>query len=362
METRSRRKRRMQTLEPVVEPVVEPVLEPVLEPVPKIPKYVLPQKDYIPTFTKRRRPNLAALHAQNVFLRPFNDVQARQARHSFERLCQKHIMVDNLDLVQTTTHMADRTTTVFLVGEIHETHTKCKSILEMFQELVAENKALPKPVIIDFIIELFEREIPFILKRKTMDSSDAQINHVRKYFTSCIRTRDCAVRVHWADPTQTKNKMPEWLYTLNLIMKPKDSWTDYPVITDVLRSEADLPLILTENQTVMKEIRRASEVNPKFTAEFALTLFDRIWQNMRKHEGSWQYKIWFLKRVVMDFYAIARIIRQKMKHVVFYCGDSHTWRIRYILQCLNFNIVALQDKSALPCAQKVTKASSSAAR
>lgn len=315
--------------------------------------YVLPRKKYNRTFTNRRRPNLAALHAQNAFLRPFNDVQARQARESFERLCQKHLMVDDLDLVQTTTHMADRNTTVFMVGEVHDKHTKCRGILETFQDLVAENKALPKPVIIDFVIELFESEIPSILKRKTMDPNDAQINHIRKFFTSCIQTRDCAVRVHWADPTQTKSKMPEWLYILNLIMKPKDSWTDYPIITDVLRSEDDLPLILTENQTVMKEIRKASEVYPKFTEDFAVTLFKKLWATMRQHAGTtWQYKVWFLKRVVMDFYVVARIIRQKMKHVVLYCGDSHTWRIRTIMQWLDFDIVALQDKSALPCAQR----------
>jgi hypothetical protein len=339
---RSSRKKTIDLTEPDVIDLTEPETVDLTT-----PTYVLPRKRYVKTFSKRRRPNIEALKAQNVFLRPFDPDGTRE---TFVRLCRKHIMVDHLDSVNSTTHMTNGRTTVFMIGETHRPHTKCKAILEMFQELVAENKAMPKPLIIDLVIELFEFEIEGVRRLVYDPVRSVQMNLIRKFFVSCVQDRNCAVRVHWADPTRTPKHLPKWLQALNALNSMTDLWTTNPLITDVLQEEADLPLILTENKAVVKEIQKASEVNPTFTLPFAVRVFEDLWDKiLAESSGPWEYQVWYLKRAVMDFYTAARIVKLNMKHVIFYGGNNHVKRLRFILEALDFRVVAAEEKG-WPCA------------
>jgi hypothetical protein len=294
----------------------------------------------------RRRPNIEALKARNVFLRPFDPDRAQDA---FVRLCRKHIMVDHLDSVNSTTHMTNGRTTMFMIGETHRPHTKCKGILEMFQELIAENKAMPKPLVIDLVIELFEYEIEGLSRLVYDPLRSVQMNLIRKNFVHCIQERNCPVRVHWADPTRSAKYLPKWLQALNG-MSMSELWTTNPLITDVLQEEDDLPLMMTENKAVVKEIQKASEVNPKFTLPFAVRVFRDLWDKiLEESSGPWEYQVFYLKRAVMDFYTAARIVKMNMKHVIFYGGNNHMKRLRFILEALDFRVVAAEEKG-WPCA------------
>jgi hypothetical protein len=290
------------------------------------------------------RPNIQVLKSRNVYLRPFD---AAQARETFVRLCQKHIMVDHLDSVDSTTHVAnkDQRITLFLVGETHKPHTKCKAILDMFQELIAENSALEKPLVIDLIVEMLESEIPSILANDEFSQPDKfQISNIRKFFVKCIQTRDCPVRVHWADPSRTERVMPEWLYILNQVAKPSSSswYKDNPILRKFMRHEGELPKLLTENTMVVKEIEKASEVNPTYSLRFVKAVFKRMSSEIHP---VWQQRVFTLSRAVMDFYTIARIIKLNMSHVIFYGGDNHMDRVLYILNYMGFDILARQEKS-----------------
>jgi hypothetical protein len=292
----------------------------------------------------KRRPAIQWLKIHNVYLRPFD---ADRARETFVRLCRKHIMVNTLDSVDRTAHLANEHTTLFLVGEIHTVHTKCKEILEMFEELVAENSASPQPLIIDFMVELLQHDV--IKKAMTVDWGQVQIENVRAHFVRCIQTRDCSVRVHWADPTLVyhERNIPLWLNDMGRL-EPEHAWSAR--IGRHLEDDEDLTKLLTENRLVVKEIGKASRVNPAFTMEFATRLFEEMWDFIDAVVvGGWRYKVWFLARTVVDFYTAARIVKMNMKHAIYYAGAGHTENIIKILTALDFRVIE-NDKKSGHCA------------
>jgi hypothetical protein len=273
-----------------------------------------------------------------------------ECENDFITLCNKHIMVSNLDNVIQTSSLSNKDCTVFLIGEQHKTHTKCIEILEMMKQLIKENSALSKPVQIDLMIEILQSSTT-VYKSKSYRANNHQLNNIRNHFHDCMTTHKCPVRVHWTDPTQTshdKTKLTkthpkdihDWLHQLARTDFFKDDWTKNESITNYFNKESDMPTLLTENRFVVKEIKKASKINPAFTLEFATKIFmDSYSKHKKYYKASWQKLVKLQTRYVMDFYVAARIIKLKMKNVIYYAGDEHINNIITILTALDFKTI-----------------------
>lgn len=289
--------------------------------------------------------------------------------NDFITLCKKHIMVPTLDGVVQTSYLTHKDCTVFLIGEKHQKHIQCTEILEMFKELIKENKTLSNPVSIDILIELlqydmvlsakfnnFFNRIKSVLPRGLLnqepkyEATDSQLNNVRMYFLNCSENKNCDVRVHWTDPIKAKfddksKNIHDWLHTLAQICKPgSDDWTKNKTITDMFLFESDMPKLLTENRLVVKEIEKAAKINPAFTLDFCIKLFMESYSKFKKqYPIPWQKLVGLQIRAVMDFYTVARIIKSKMKHVIFYAGHLHYINVTTILNALDFKLIHSVD-------------------
>jgi hypothetical protein len=271
--------------------------------------------------------------------------------NDFIQLCKKHILVPTLDKVLATSWVTNKDCNIFMIGEKHARYTKCTSILEMFKTLMDENAARSRPIQIDLMIEylhkdLFHDDFPIV-------NTDAQLNFVRNYFDKCIKKHTCPARVHWTDPTQIDpdhhRTIPKWLSLISESKWYDDAWTQNKKITDFFNNESDVPKILTENVFVVKEIEKAAKVNPKFTLAFATKLFMDYFKELRTtyKTSTWQKLVKSQSRHVMDFYVAARIIKSKMKNVIFYAGALHTERLIHILTSLNFKLIRTIDGTCM---------------
>jgi hypothetical protein len=281
-------------------------------------------------------------------------------------------MVSTLDAVIKTSYLSNNECTIFLIGEKHQPHSKCSEILEMFKSLIKENETLHKPIKIDIMIEYLQKEFAGRARYKDnlkylkkydgkqlipYDKTYTQMNNIRNHFQDCMDTRDCSVRIHWTDPTNTfeyKNSkdsdknISEWLRKLEETDLFTDTWTKNLKITNFFNKEDDMSKLLTENRFVVKEIQKASKINPIFTLDFCTTLFMNFYSNMKKEFGyNWEQLVTYQNRCVMDFYTAARIIKLKMKHVIFYAGNLHTTNVTFILSALNFKLVRSVDGTCL---------------
>ena len=122
-------------------------------------------------------------------------------------------------------------------------------------------------------------------------------------------------------------------------------WTYAPEIKPFFSDITHIPKLLTENRIVVKEINAASKINPAFTLQFCLDLFKLFWDKKMNGEFekglcpfNWVYAVGYQHRHVMDFYTVARIIKLRMKHVIFYAGDLHLQYVAYILLALDFKL------------------------
>ena len=264
-----------------------------------------------------------------------------ECENDFITLCNKHIMVPTLDRVVQTSFLSNKDCTVFLIGELHGKHSKCVEILEMFKQLVKENTTLSKPVQIDLMIEYLQFDT--VAKGSDYNNDYLQINNIRNHFHDCIQKHNCNTRVHWTDPSYTRHKkdIHNWLSEISRTEFFKDDWIKNKKITDYFNKESDMPTLLTENRFVVKEIKKASKVNPVFTLEFATKLFMDSYSNNKKifSESTWQKLVKLQNRYVMDFYVVARIIKLKMKNVIYYAGNNHIIHIINILTALNFKTI-----------------------
>ena len=92
----------------------------------------------------------------------------------------------------------------------------------------------------------------------------------------------------------------------------------------------------------MKEIYKASKVNPLFNIEKIKSIYLKIYDITKKlyiYKIDYNYIIFIMDRSVMDFYTMARIIKSKMKNIIIYAGQNHTERIIFILnKYFGFNV------------------------
>lgn len=254
----------------------------------------------------------------------------------FNMLCKRHIMVPTLDQVVKTTWMYNKDCNIFLIGEVHQPHTKCTGTLEMFKALIKENSKLPNRPEIDIMLELTQYS-----STKEIAESNVQLSRVRVFFLQCVKGKHCTVRVHWTDPTQTNHAkdIPRWLNELSKTDIFTEDWTKNPLIADQLKTEKDIFKLVTDNRFVMKEIDKASQVNKKFTLAFVKRHFMTMWENTKSRLNmDWKLLVKRQLRNVIDFYTVARMVKSNMKNVIYYAGDIHTSNVIRILLDLNFYI------------------------
>ena len=278
-------------------------------------------------------------------------IQTTSGNKDFMRLCAKHIMTPELDSVLQTSWLNNNKCNIFLIGEVHNPYTQCKSIHKMLSMLTqdTEYKSLldSKDRKIDLIIEFLQSDAvnrpPPERYRLHPNKEDGQINNVRMEFHSCIQLRNCPIRVHWGDPTKTNYENPDkdihpWLIALAKTKINTDHWTQNPLIAEQLNTPDDIIKVLTENRKVINAINMATYVNKSFTLEFAKLHFTRLINNdIRNSNFNWKVHVVGISRAVMDIYTVARIIKLEMKNVIFYGGYYHTTNIIDMLSDLQFN-------------------------
>jgi hypothetical protein len=262
----------------------------------------------------------------------------------FVNVCRRHMMNNNLDSVARSLWMQKDDCNVFILGERHQKHTKCKSIYDMFNELLADLRA--NKIKIDLLLEQYAgNDYGYNLHtfKPYRDEEVNQIQVVRDRFYSCIHKKNCPyIHVHWTDSTRDDRTLPKWLRTLALIglsTQATDDWMDYDSIKDHIKDKGDLIKLLTANTPVMKEIDKASKVNPKFDFEFAKDMFESSFKHLKMPDWqSWHYGVKFYNRIVIDIYAIARLVKLKMKNVIIYAGYIHARNCQTILKELGFTL------------------------
>ena len=274
----------------------------------------------------------------------------------FIDLCEKIIMTDKLDHVITNTWLNNNDNcNIFLIGEEHLQHnnSKCIGILDMFRNLLEKNTN--NEANIDLFIEILNEHV--VNNDKYLSgyhNNNLQMNNIRNEFMNCIKSKKCPnIRVHWADPTMISKthkrykEFPFWLQKLQEY-KSKNKYEKFTNLDEIILkdfnpydNENDILKLLTENAIVMKEIRRASRINPNFEIEKIKSIFLEIYHIQKikyKHLGQ-DFIIFLIDRTVMDFYTIARIIKLNLKNVIIYAGNSHTDNIIFILnKYFGFNI------------------------
>jgi len=268
----------------------------------------------------------------------------------FIMLCKKHIMVPSLDNVIQTSWLNSKDCNIFMIGEKHYPHEKCTAILDMFKSLIRENVMGGSPVNFDIMIEYLQKNaVPdkTYLKEDSeikLYGDEIQLNNLRRFFVKCIKFKNCFMRVHWTDPSQA-DKLTDWLNEMSYEAIEnnglfKDNWIKNPKIKKHIKKESDISKLITENKIVVKEINKATKVNPNFTLKFVTDLFVKLFNNRKREIGlPWKYLVTLQSRRVMDFYTAARIIKSKMKHVIFYAGNNHTETVIKILTELNFKLI-----------------------
>jgi hypothetical protein len=249
------------------------------------------------------------------------------------------MMKNNLDSVVSSLWMNKGDCNVFILGEYHAKHTKCKSIYDMFTELLADLRA--NKIKIDILLEQFVGENGYNMQtlKPYRDNEEVyQLTVVRDRFYSCIHEKNCPyIHVHWTDSTLDDRTLPKWLHTLGDLFFTLDryDWMKYESITAHIKVQDDIFKLLTDNKPVMKEIDRASKVNPRFDWDFAKSKFREICAADRRFR-DWESGVKSYNRKVIDIYAIARLVKLKMKNVIIYAGDAHAANCERILIGLGF--------------------------
>jgi len=275
--------------------------------------------------------------------------------NSFIKLCKAYIMDPKLDLVLQTSWLSHKDCNIFTIGEVHGVHTKCSSILDMFTSMIEMNNSLSKPIKFDIMIEHTQQYSDELKPYKDIEIYNkptyAQMTQVRYFLNQCLHNRNCNIRVHWADPTHTSKRLPEWLEELAEIglNSSSNEWVKRPKISDELEMISDVSKLLTENPIVVKEIQKASKINPKFNLAFATQHFmNTLYKDIQDTNIPWIFWVNTHLRYVMDFYTVARIIKLNMKNVIFYAGNSHTNNVIDILSALDFKLIRTMNGTCPP--------------
>ena len=274
----------------------------------------------------------------------------RQQQETFVRLANEHFMDSNLEMVICKYHVSKGDVNIFMIGEQHERRNYAGTgIYEAFLDLYAAVHKNNIPVYL--LVEIHDDELHYI--HRGYNSSFNQIENVRSFFYKCIFQHNCGnVKVHWLDGnyseqneiiynnpfskvTETKTRkalseMPQWIRTLYkdyLVMDEDGIFVFNPELEEIIETKG-ISSFLTENTIVMKELEKATHINPEFNLPFAIQFLNHV-----QATGN---DIFFTARAVMDIYTVARIIKSHMKNVIIYHGANHAERVAMMLSQLSY--------------------------
>ena len=259
-------------------------------------------------------------------------------------------MNSNLEMVKTKYHFSKGNVNIFIIGEQHAPRNYTGiGIYEAFKHFydAVQINTIPVDILVEIPDEVFDSgKVPY-------DSTELQMINVRGFFYDCIFKHNCGnVKVHWLDgdysqknemiykiplseATETKtrttlSKMPQWVRTLQknyIKLKSNGKITLDPKLSTIIEQKGILSL-LTENTIVMKEIEKATQINPLFNLSFAEQLLNHVYAKKKS--------IYLIYRAVMDIYTVARIIKNNMINVIVYHGAGHSENVAMMLSQLSY--------------------------
>jgi len=260
----------------------------------------------------------------------------------FMFLAYQHIMQTPLENVITKLWLKKDDCNIFLIGETHGVRNhKCVGTYDMFKKMLTDfiDKKINS---IDIMLEIKEEHTknytmsPFNKMRHTkyIDRHTQMIN-VRRILSKCIATKKCPFKVHWADSNGTTNsRFPKWIKLLSE-GKDRNTLKNASIIQDKeLFTPESMMKLLTEHGIVTKEVEKAQKVEPRFTLDFAKSMFAHFIDEYKNY--TIDKLIFHLLRRAIDIYTAARIIAKQMKNVIVYEGDNHVRALRYIFSFLGF--------------------------
>ena len=159
-----------------------------------------------------------------------------------------------------------------------------------------------------------------------------QINLVRNYFLACaVRKskddRPCPFRVHWSE---TRNES-----TTDALQFDEEIPDTYTTADEMAAAYVPARPVLA------KEFRRAAmqlQLNYNGWVDLYKTLLESRVIGMDNNT-------YYARRALVDMYTVARIVSQRMKHVMFYGGYFHTRNIVWLLLQLGFKQIAEQKQN-----------------
>lgn len=246
---------------------------------------------------------------------------------------------------------------VFIIGEVHNIRNfNGTGTYEAFNEFMQDLQTIDTGPI-DIMLEISDESID----RDSLPYNPEyyQITNIRNLLHHCIKTHSCGkLRVHWVDGDYSKhpymiskrfsptitiaepkktlrtalNAMPQWLkhfYENYQEVDGKLVLNLTPELIERFKTVQGILSLLDENTIVLKEIDKATHINPKFNLEFArdVLISELVLTN---------YDIFNAARTVMDIYTVARMIKSKMKNVIIYVGAAHSIRIANMLVKLDY--------------------------
>jgi hypothetical protein len=154
-------------------------------------------------------------------------------------------------------------------------------------------------------------------------------------FSPTLRPLTIAVTPPKRTRRNALDRMPEWLksfyadnyHEINGQLVQQLS----PALVQRFQTVNGIVTLLTENTIVLKEIDKATLVNPDFNLRFAVNFLTR-----NIHESG--LNVFTAARCVMDIYTVARMIKSHMKNVIIYVGAAHSRNISKILEQLDYTM------------------------
>jgi len=288
-------------------------------------------------------------------------------KNEFVKLAEWYFLYSELEMVVKKYWFSKGNANIFIIGEMHYPRNfvgngTYETFIAFMQDLESTNTS------VDIMLE--EHEESIYMPPEVYGPENEQILNIRSLLHECIRTHTCGkVRAHWVDGDYSKNpymiskrfsptiqpltiaepvpkrtlrnalnEMPPWIksFYADIVHGINKNVTLRlsPELIDRFSTLDGIKTLLTENTIVLKEIGKATLVNPDFNIQFAE---DFLTGTILSHATTIQ-KVFEAARCIMDIYTVARMIKSRMKNVIIYVGGAHATNISNMLDQLNYKM------------------------
>lgn len=203
----------------------------------------------------------------------------------FITLCNKNLMVSDIEDINKTTHVKHADCNIFIVAERnrynYDHHPKCKSIFDKFKSILDDSS---NPDSIDIMIDTMNTQ------RNMKDVKQLKGNI---FFTK-------------------SDIQPTWVSELTKYSPGSLRWVKNPKITKHITQENDIDKM---------------EENP---------LFMKLHRKMKQQSLVWQDTVVTMSKWVVDFALVSRIVTMKLKNVIIYTDLKHHDQLITILNDLKY--------------------------